>query len=164
MTTPRLGPWELKELVQELDRQRTAGRRIVFTNGVFDLIHPGHIRYLRAARAMGDLLVVAVNSDASVRRLKGPKRPILAENERARILAALEFVDYVVLFSADTPLETLKAVRPNVLVKGADYALNEIVGRNEVESWGGEVRTVELVHGASSTDVVQRIVESQHKV
>lgn len=161
---PRLEAWPLQDLLRELDRQREAGRRIVFTNGVFDLIHPGHVRYLRAAREMGDLLVVGVNSDDSVRRLKGPRRPILSETERVRILAALEPVDYVALFSQDTPLELIKAVRPDVLVKGADYALNEIVGRDEVESWGGQVRTVELVPGASSTNVVQRIVDSQRRM
>lgn len=159
----RPGDWPLSELLPRLEEVRHTGRRIVFTNGVFDLIHPGHIRYLRAARDLGGVLVVGLNTDDSVRRLKGPGRPILAQNERARILSALEMVDHVVLFGEDTPLQLIKAVRPDVLVKGADYALHEIVGRDEVESWGGEVRTVELVQGASSTDVVRRIVESQQK-
>lgn len=131
---------------------------IVFTNGVFDLLHAGHLALLEAARAEGDALVVGVNTDASTRRLgKGPDRPLVPERERARMVAALACVDCVVLFDADTPLELIRRLRPDVLVKGADYTRDRIVGADEVESWGGRVVRVPLVPGHSTTGLVERL-------
>lgn len=130
----------------------------MFTNGVFDLLHAGHVALLEAARAAGDALVVGVNSDASVRRLgKGADRPLVAEGERARLLAALAAVDCVVLFDADTPLALIERLRPDVLVKGADYPREAIVGAAEVEAWGGRVVRVPLVAGRSTTDLVRKL-------
>ena len=139
------------------DAQRRAGRRVVFTNGVFDILHPGHIRYLRQARALGDVLVVGLNGDASVRRNKGPERPINSQDERAEILAALEPVDAVVIFDEDTPDQIIKAVQPDVLVKGADWAEDAIVGRDTVEARGGRVVRVPVEQGFSSSAIVERI-------
>jgi D-beta-D-heptose 7-phosphate kinase/D-beta-D-heptose 1-phosphate adenosyltransferase len=131
---------------------------VVFTNGVFDLLHAGHVALLEAARAAGDALVVGVNSDASVRRLaKGADRPLIAEAERARLLAALAAVDCVVLFDEDTPLALIERLHPDVLVKGADYAPGAIVGAKEVEGWGGRVVRVPLVEGKSTTDLVRKL-------
>ena len=131
---------------------------MVFTNGVFDLLHGGHVALLEAARAAGDALVVGVNSDASVRRLgKGPDRPLVPAGERARLLAALAAVDCVVLFEDDTPLALIERLRPDVLVKGADYAAEAIVGAAEVEGWGGRVVRVPLVEGKSTTDLVRKL-------
>jgi len=131
---------------------------VVFTNGVFDLLHAGHIALLEAARAAGDALVVGVNTDASVRRLgKGADRPLVAEGERARVLAALAAVDCVVLFDEDTPLALIERLHPDVLVKGADYAPEAIVGAAEVEGWGGRVVRVPLVAGKSTTDLVRKL-------
>jgi D-beta-D-heptose 7-phosphate kinase/D-beta-D-heptose 1-phosphate adenosyltransferase len=130
----------------------------VFTNGVFDLLHAGHIALLEAARAAGDALVVGVNTDASVRRLgKGADRPLVAEGERARVLAALAAVDCVVLFDEDTPLSLIERLRPDVLVKGADYAPEAIVGAAAVKGWGGRVIRVPLVEGKSTTDLVRKL-------
>jgi len=139
------------------DAQRRAGRRVVFTNGVFDILHPGHIRYLRQARALGDVLVVGLNGDASVRRNKGPERPINSQDERAEILAALEPVDAVVIFDEDTPDQIIKAVQPDVLVKGADWAEEAIVGRDTVEARGGRVVRVPVEQGFSTSAMVERI-------
>ncbi len=131
---------------------------MAFTNGVFDLLHAGHVALLEAARAAGDALVVGVNSDASARRLgKGPDRPLVAEAERARLLAALAAVDCVVLFDEETPLALIERLRPDVLVKGADYAREAIVGAAEVEGWGGRVVRVPLVEGKSTTDLVRKL-------
>lgn len=139
------------------DAQRRAGRRVVFTNGVFDILHPGHIRYLRQARALGDVLVVGLNGDASVRRNKGPERPVNSQDERAEILAALEPVDAVVIFDEDTPDQIIKAVQPDVLVKGADWAEDAIVGRDTVEARGGRVVRVPVEQGFSTSAIVERI-------
>jgi D-beta-D-heptose 7-phosphate kinase/D-beta-D-heptose 1-phosphate adenosyltransferase len=129
----------------------------VFTNGVFDLLHPGHVRYLKAARAQGDVLVVAVNSDRSVRGNKGPERPVTPESERAEILAALECVDAVVIFDEPTPDEIVRAIQPDVLVKGADWAADRIVGRDTVEARGGVVVRVPIEQGWSTTSILQKI-------
>ena len=131
--------------------------KVVFTNGVFDLLHPGHVDVLTAARARGDALIVGVNTDASVARLKGPGRPVRNEAERAYVLAALEPVDLVVLFEQDTPLELVRALRPDVIVKGGDYTVDSIVGANEVESWGGEVVVVPLTPGQSTTSIIEKL-------
>ena len=133
---------------------------VVFTNGVFDLLHPGHIDVLIAARAAGDALVVGVNSDASVRRLKGPSRPVRTEAERAYVLAALECVDLVVIFAEDTPLQLVTRLRPDVIVKGGDYAEDTIVGASEVKAWGGRVVVVPLTPGQSTTRIIERMSES----
>ncbi|MGH7624904.1 MAG: D-glycero-beta-D-manno-heptose 1-phosphate adenylyltransferase [Gemmatimonadaceae bacterium] len=130
---------------------------VVFTNGVFDLLHPGHVDLLLAARAMGDALVVGINTDASVRRLKGPERPVRSEGARAYLLAALEVVDAVVLFPQDTPLELILTLRPDVLVKGGDYVPASVVGRSEVEGWGGRVVIVPLTAGQSTTSIIETL-------
>ena len=130
---------------------------VVFTNGCFDVLHLGHVTYLAEARTMGDLLVVGLNSDASVRRLKGPSRPINGEQARATVLASLQCVDYVIVFDEDTPQELIEAVKPNVLVKGGDYTLDTIVGASFVQQHGGIVKTIPLVKGYSTTDTVQKL-------
>ena len=136
---------------------RRAGRRVVFTNGVFDLLHPGHIRYLQAARREGDVLIIAVNSDRSVRANKGPARPITPERERAEILSALACVDAVVIFDEDTPAGIIARVQPDVLVKGADWAANAIVGRDVVEARGGRVVRIDVEPGWSTTRIIDKI-------
>jgi D-beta-D-heptose 7-phosphate kinase/D-beta-D-heptose 1-phosphate adenosyltransferase len=138
-----------------------AGEKIVFTNGVFDLLHRGHVEYLEEARALGDRLVIGVNSDASVRRLKGPTRPIVPAVERAELLAALASVDLVVVFAEDTPEAIIRAVEPDVLVKGGDWALDAIVGRELVESRGGRVLTIPMRAGHSTSALVRRILEGK---
>lgn len=137
--------------------QRQAGRAVVFTNGVFDVIHPGHTRYLQAARREGDALLVAINSDASVRAIKGPTRPINPEAERAELLDALACVDAVVVFGEETPAEIIAAVQPDVLVKGADWAHDRIVGRDTVEARGGRVVRMKIEDGWSTTSILQKI-------
>ncbi len=137
---------------------REAGERLVFTNGVFDLIHPGHVEYLEEARALGDRLIVGVNSDASVWRLKGPSRPIVPEAERAELLEALEAVDLVVMFDDDTPDRLIREIRPLVLVKGSDWAFDDIVGREFVESYGGRVERVMVREGYSTSSLIERIL------
>lgn len=139
------------------DWRRRARGRVVFTNGVFDLLHPGHVDILSNARAQGDALIVGVNSDASVRRLKGPSRPVRNEQERAYVLAALRDVDAVVLFDEDTPLELIRRLRPDVLVKGGDYTRDTVVGADDVESWGGRVVIVPLVPGQSTTSIIEKL-------
>jgi len=136
---------------------RAAGRRIVFTNGVFDILHPGHLRYLQAARRHGDLLIVGLNSDASVRRNKGPERPINPEAERAEVLEALECVDAVSIFDEDTPADIIRRVQPDILVKGADWPADQIVGREIVEARGGRVILEPVEQGYSTTDIINRI-------
>ena len=136
---------------------RAAGERIVFTNGVFDLLHRGHVEYLEESRALGQRLVVGVNSDASVRRLKGPRRPIVPEGERAELLAALECVDLVAIFDEDTPERIIREVAPDVLAKGGDWALEAIVGREFVEARGGRVERIRVREGWSTSRIVERI-------
>ena len=138
--------------------ERSRGRVIVFTNGVFDILHPGHVRYLRDARALGDLLIIGVNSDRSVKALeKAPDRPINNEAERAEVLAALASVDAVVIFDEDTPHAIISALQPDILVKGADWGENEIVGRDVVEARGGRVVRVQLADGYSTTGLIERV-------
>jgi rfaE bifunctional protein nucleotidyltransferase chain/domain len=139
------------------DRLGAERRVVVFTNGVFDILHPGHVRYLQAARALGDALIVGLNADASVRRNKGPDRPINPQEERAEILEALECVDAVVLFDDDTPDRIIKAIQPDILVKGADWAEDAIVGRDTVEARGGKVVRVPVEPGFSTTTIIERI-------
>jgi rfaE bifunctional protein nucleotidyltransferase chain/domain len=149
-----LGREELRRVREEL---RAAGRRLVFTNGCFDLLHVGHVRYLRAARALGDALLVAVNSDRSVRALKGEGRPVMSEGERAELLAALSSVDFVTVFDEESPRALIAELLPDVLAKGGDYALEEIHGREEVERAGGRVVALPFVEGASTTGIIERL-------
>ncbi len=145
---------ELKKIVVQL---RAKGKKVVFTNGCFDLLHYGHIKYLEDAKKKGDILVVAVNSDVSVKRIKGNKRPIVNQKDRLRMIAALESVDYTVLFHEDTPLGVIKSLRPDILVKGADWDKNNIVGSDFVLSHKGKVCTIKLVRGCSTTDLINKI-------
>ncbi len=146
------------QLAPILDEARSKHKRIVFTNGCFDLMHVGHTRYLQAARTLGDLLVVGINSDASVKSLnKAPDRPIVSEAQRAEVLAALGCVDYVVIFAEPDPLKLITAIQPDVLVKGGDWTIDNIVGRDVVERRGGIVKTIPLVPGMSTTSLIQRI-------
>ncbi len=147
----------LVALRRRLGPRRRTGMRVVFTNGCFDLLHPGHVRYLRAARRLGDVLVVAVNSDESVRRLKGPSRPLVPEADRCEVLAALEMVDYVIVFDEDTPAALIAALVPDVLVKGGDWAPDRIVGAEVVRAHGGVVRSLPFARGYSTTALVERI-------
>jgi D-beta-D-heptose 7-phosphate kinase/D-beta-D-heptose 1-phosphate adenosyltransferase len=142
---------------------RTAGKSLVFTNGVFDLLHVGHVRYLAEARALGTALVVAVNSDRTVRMLKGEGRPVMPENERAEVLAALRQVDYVTIFDDVSPRSLITSLLPDVLVKGGDYALDEIHGREEVEAAGGRVVSLPFVAGASTSTIIERMKKSRQK-
>jgi rfaE bifunctional protein nucleotidyltransferase chain/domain len=148
------------ELILHVAERKRNGQRIVFTNGCFDLLHPGHIRLLEEARARGDALIVAINSDASVQRIKGNSRPVTPENERAEILAALEAVDYVTVFDEPTPQKLIARVLPDVLVKGSDWGPDEVVGRAEVEAAGGRVISIPLEPGYSTTNLIERIRNS----
>lgn len=142
-----------------MEQERAKGRTIVFTNGCFDLLHAGHVKYLQTARRLGDLLVLGLNSDASVRRLKGPRRPLIGEAERAHILAALDCIDYVCLFDEDTPLELINALKPQILVKGGDYTPEGVVGKEIVESYGGRVELIPFVDGKSTTNIIEKVLE-----
>jgi D-beta-D-heptose 7-phosphate kinase/D-beta-D-heptose 1-phosphate adenosyltransferase len=155
-----LSPDCLIERVRSLQQQ---GRRVVFTNGCFDLLHVGHVRYLRSARGLGDCLVVALNSDASVRAIKGAERPIIPQGERAELLAALSFVDYVTIFEEPDPSHLIALLQPNVLVKGGDWTPEQIVGREEVETRGGKVFSLPLVEGTSSSSIIRTITERYGK-
>jgi rfaE bifunctional protein nucleotidyltransferase chain/domain len=146
-----------EELLRVRARLRAEGRRLVFTNGCFDILHVGHVRYLADARRLGDALLVAINSDRSVRALKGPNRPVMSEAERAEILAALEAVDFVTVFDEESPRSLISEVLPDVLVKGGDYRLDEIHGREEVERAGGRVLSLPFVEGASTTGIIERV-------
>jgi D-beta-D-heptose 7-phosphate kinase/D-beta-D-heptose 1-phosphate adenosyltransferase len=145
------------DLSKRIDRARRAGEVVVFTNGCFDLLHIGHIRSLEQARSLGDRLIVAVNFDTSVRRAKGPDRPILPASERMELVAALGCVDWVVGFRADTPIRLIEKLRPDILAKGGDWTLDTIVGRDEVESWGGRVVRLNVIPGARTSDLIQQI-------
>ena len=145
------------ELQTERARLRKVGQKLVFTNGVFDILHVGHVRYLQTARELGDALIVAINSDASARELKGEGRPLTSENDRAEILAALACVDYVTVFDNLSPRNLIAELLPDVLVKGGDYALDQIHGREEVEAAGGRVVSLPFVEGASTSKIIERI-------
>ena len=147
----------IEEAILRFGREKRNGRRIVFTNGCFDLLHPGHIQSLEQARALGDALIVGINGDASVRELKGPGRPILPERERAEILAALECVDAVIIFHELTPREIIAALLPDLLVKGGDWAGDQIIGREEVEAAGGRVVSIPVVPGYSTTAILAKM-------
>ncbi len=149
----------LDVLAAIISAERSRGRRVVFTNGCFDLLHAGHVKYLQKARCLGDILVLGLNSDASVRRLKGEKRPLIREEERAHILAALDCIDYVIVFDEDTPLELITALKPDILAKGGDYTLEGVVGRDFVEAYGGRVELVSFVDGKSTSNIIERVLE-----
>ena len=146
-----------EDVLTKLKNHRAAGETIVFTNGCFDILHIGHLRYLKQAKALGAFLVVGLNSDASVRRIKGSERPIVPEEERMEMLLGLEAVDYVCLFEEDTPLELIKQIEPNVLVKGGDWSVEQIVGADYVQSIGGSVQSLPFVEGHSTTSILERI-------
>jgi D-beta-D-heptose 7-phosphate kinase/D-beta-D-heptose 1-phosphate adenosyltransferase len=150
-----------EEMAALAEAYRRAGRTVVFTNGCFDLLHVGHVRYLQEAARLGDVLVVGLNSDASVRALKGPGRPVFPESDRAALLAALEAVDHVVLFAEDTPLRLLGLVRPDILVKGGTYKVEEVVGRDFVESYGGRVCVTGQTEGVSTTKILASIAQQR---
>jgi len=150
----------LEEAILRFGREKRNGQRVVFTNGCFDLLHPGHISSLEQARVLGDILIIGLNSDKSVRQLKGEGRPVLPANERAEILAAMECVDAVVIFDDLTPREVIARLLPDVLVKGGDWAGDKIVGREEVEAAGGQVVSVPVVSGYSTTEILRKIRES----
>ena len=161
MESTKLFPAAL--LAERLASLRREGKRIVFTNGCFDLLHPGHIYTLTQAKALGDVLVVAINSDASVKRLKGERRPILNQEERVVMLSALSAVDYVTIFAEDTPLEVIRLLLPDVLVKGGDWGADAVVGREVVEANGGKVILIPYQSGFSTTDIIERIATRQTK-
>jgi len=149
-------PNQLKKILGVLKRQ---GKKIVFTNGCFDIVHVGHIRYLSQARKLGDILVVGLNTDRSVRTIKGEKRPLVCENERAEVLSALKVVDYVVLFDEPDPLALIKALKPSILVKGADWPEDKIIGADVIKQSGGRVVRIPLVPGSSSTNLIEKIIK-----
>jgi D-glycero-beta-D-manno-heptose 1-phosphate adenylyltransferase len=146
------------QLKDEIDRLRKQGKKIVFTNGCFDILHVGHTRYLQEAKNEGDILILALNSDESVRHLKGEKRPVVPEAERADVLASLESVDFVILFNEQTPLNLIDYLKPDVLVKGGDWAEDQVVGRESVKSWGGKVVIIPEVKGSSTTNIIEKIL------
>jgi D-glycero-beta-D-manno-heptose 1-phosphate adenylyltransferase len=145
------------ELVQMREKFRHEGKKVVFTNGCFDIVHRGHVDYLTKAKALGDVLLVGMNTDASVKRLKGTARPIICQDDRAFVLAAFRVVDYVCLFDEDTPYELIKAIVPDVLVKGSDWTIDSIVGKDIVEAAGGTVQTIDFVPNRSTTDIIKII-------
>jgi rfaE bifunctional protein nucleotidyltransferase chain/domain len=149
----------LTQMKRVVTRSKARGKKIVFTNGCFDILHVGHIRYLKRARKQGDLLIIGLNTDRSVKEIKGKKRPVVPQKARAEVLAALECVDYVVLFDEPDPWRLIEVLRPDVLVKGADWPKSEIVGREIVEEIGGRVIRIPLVAGASSTGIIEKIIQ-----
>lgn len=151
----------LEEMLTERNKLKRSGKTVVFTNGCFDLMHPGHVRYLKKARKLGDALIVALNSDRAVQELKGKSRPILFEQERAEVMAALGCVDYVLIFDDISPRETIAALLPDILVKGGDWSLDQIIGREEVEAAGGKVLSLPFVEGSSTTEIISRILKNQ---
>lgn len=155
-----LEPSKLAPVLKNLQNQ---GQKVVFTNGVFDLLHLGHVTYLQEARKQGDLLLVGLNSDASVRRIKGPLKPLLPVEERAEMLLALECVDYTTFFEEDDPYNIIKILRPDVLVKGGDWAIDKIIGGDLVQSWGGKVLNIPVVEGRSTTNLIQMVRERYGK-
>ena len=148
---------ERKTLKDKLEELRIKGKKIAFTNGCFDILHVGHVRYLREAKKTADVLVLALNSDSSVRSLKGEERPLVPEKERAEIIAALEFIDFVTIFNELTTLELINYLKPDILIKGGDWAEEDVVGREEIKKWGGRVTIIPEVEGKSTTNIVEKI-------
>jgi D-glycero-beta-D-manno-heptose 1-phosphate adenylyltransferase len=149
----------LQEVILLRARMREEGKKLVFTNGCFDILHVGHVRYLNQARALGDALIVGINSDRSVREIKGPSRPIVSEAERAEVVASLACVDYVFIFDDPTPKGVIDAIVPDVLIKGADWDISRIIGRATVEGAGGVVSNIPIVEGSSTTEIIERVIE-----
>jgi len=149
------------DLVQIREKLRREGKKVVFTNGCFDIVHRGHVEYLTKAKALGDVLLVGINTDASVKRLKGTTRPIVCQDDRAFVLAAFRMIDYVCLFDEDTPHELIKAVVPDVLVKGSDWTIDSIVGKDIVEAAGGIVQTIDFIPNRSTTDIINKIADGK---
>lgn len=150
---------ERKNISQLAEKLRAEGKSIVFTNGCFDILHSGHIFYLQKAKQLGDILILGLNSDASVKRLKGEKRPINSETDRAIVISALKCIDYVVIFEEDTPLQLITAIKPDILVKGGDYKIEDVVGKDIVEKNGGKVVIIPFVDGKSTTNIINKINE-----
>jgi rfaE bifunctional protein nucleotidyltransferase chain/domain len=151
-----------KILQEKLDMLRREGKKIAFTNGCFDILHVGHVRYLREAKKTADVLVLALNSDASVQSIKGEKRPLVPEEERAEILAAMEFIDFVTIFPELTPLELINYLKPDILIKGGDWPEDKVVGRDDVKKWGGRVIIIPEVEGKSTTNIVEKIKKAYY--
>lgn len=147
----------LKNVTEISKSLKKKQKKIVFTNGCFDILHVGHVKYLRKARECGDVLVLGINKDSSIKRLKGDDRPIVNEKDRAEVISELECVDYVVMFSEDTPYRLIRAIKPDVLVKGGDWAIEEIVGKDILDSYGGEVKRITLVKGRSTSNIIEKI-------
>ena len=147
---------KMSDLTEAISLYRKQNKKIVFTNGCFDLLHVGHVRYLKQAKSLGDVLVVGINTDASVQKLKGPTRPIQNESDRAEILASLKAVDHTVLFSEETPLKLIEAIKPDYLVKGGDWKINQIVGSDFVLSYGGKVQSLQFIDGRSTTAIISK--------
>jgi len=145
-------------LKNELEKLSKQGKKIAFTNGCFDILHVGHVRYLIEAKKTADILVLALNSDASVQAIKGEKRPLVPQEERAEVLASLECIDYITIFSEETPLELIVYLKPDILIKGGDWPIDKVVGRNEVRAWGGKVELIPEVIGKSTTNIVEKIL------
>lgn len=160
METYRLKIKSVPDTKKEIDQLKSEGKRIVFTNGCFDILHTGHLRYLYASRELGDYLVVGLNSDQSVKVIKGPERPVIPQDQRAEMLAAMGFVDGVVLFDEDDPLELIKQLMPDILVKGEDWGEDDIIGSDVVKAAGGEVHRISFVSGFSTTDIIKKIKSS----
>lgn len=154
---------DLEELIEVVDFHKKEGKKIVFTNGCYDIIHIGHVRYLQGGKKLGDILIVALNSDRSVRSLKGPHRPIVPQEERAEILSALESVDYVTIFDQDDPSEIITLIKPDTLFKGGDWNIDTIVGKGVVESYGGKVFALPLVPGVSTSQIINSIAHYPNK-
>ena len=152
------------ELKATVDRLKREGKKVVFTNGCFDILHAGHTRYLREARKLGDVLILALNSDSSVRSIKGPMRPIVPEAERAEVVASLDSVDYVTVFDELTPLELIEFLQPDVIVKGGDWAEKDIVGAEAVRKWGGRVAIMPVIEGASTTNIIDKVLQVHRSV
>lgn len=146
-----------EKLKKELDRHRTRGENIVFTNGCFDILHVGHTRYLREAKKLGDVLVLALNSDSSVRAIKGERRPLIPEDERADVVSSLESVDYVTIFNEHTPLELIEYLKPDIIVKGGDWSEEDVVGRESVKRRGGKIVIIPEIKGASTTNIIEKV-------
>jgi len=151
----------LKALTEIRKKLKKQGKKVAFTNGCFDILHRGHVTYLQKARSFGDVLVLGLNRDASIRRIKGNDRPINNEKDRAVVVSALECIDYVVLFGEDTPLRLIKTLKPDILVKGSDWAIDEIVGKDVLDAYGGKVKRVKLVQGRSTTNVIDKIKKAK---
>lgn len=155
--------FDRKKLVKKVNALKKKGKKIVFTNGCYDLIHAGHVKFLQKAKKLGDILILAINSDSSVRRIKGPKRPVMPEHERAEVLAALECVDIVTIFHENDPFNIVKDIVPDVLVKGGDWKMGTIIGADIVEAAGGRTTNIKYEKGNSTTGIIERVVEAYGK-